>query len=41
MDPSDIELVMKQTNVSRVRAVKALKANDNDLVNAIMELSDV
>lgn len=35
----DIELVMSQTQVSRAKAVTALKANDNDIVNAIMELS--
>jgi len=34
----DIELVMSQANVSRGKAVKALKNNDGDLVNAIMEL---
>lgn len=32
----DIELVMSQANVSRNKAVKALKNNDNDIVNAIM-----
>jgi nascent polypeptide-associated complex subunit alpha len=32
----DIELVIAQANVSRSKAVKALKANDNDIVNAIM-----
>ncbi len=35
----DIELVVSQTQVSRADAVKALKANDGDIVNAIMELS--
>ncbi|KAF9353760.1 hypothetical protein BGX26_008486 [Mortierella sp. AD094] len=35
----DIELVMAQANVSRSKAVKALIANDNDIVNAIMELT--
>ena len=35
----DIELVVSQTQVSRAEAVKALKANDGDIVNAIMELS--
>ena len=28
-----------QANVSRARAVKALKGNDNDIVNAIMDLT--
>ena len=35
----DIELVMSQTQASRADAVKALKANDCDIVNAIMDLS--
>ena len=32
----DIELVMSQANVSRAKAVRALKNNNNDIVNAIM-----
>lgn len=39
VEPKDIELVMSQANVSRKRAVNALKNNDNDIVNAIMELT--
>jgi NACalpha-BTF3-like transcription factor len=39
VEPRDIELVMSQANVSRGKAVKALKANDNDIVNSIMELT--
>ena len=39
LDPKDIETVMKQTNVSRSKAVKALKDSENDIVNAIMALS--
>ncbi|XP_058869475.1 nascent polypeptide-associated complex subunit alpha, muscle-specific form isoform X3 [Acipenser ruthenus] len=35
----DIELVMSQANVSRAKAVRALKNNNNDIVNAIMELT--
>ena len=31
--------VMSQANVSRSKAVKALKNNANDIVNAIMELT--
>merc|ERR1711993_188649 len=31
-----IELVMSQANVSRSKAIKALKNNTNDIVNAIM-----
>ena len=36
IEEKDIELVMSQANASRARAVKALKNNDNDIVNAIM-----
>ena len=36
IEEKDIELVMTQANVSRAKAVKALKSNDNDIVNAIM-----
>lgn len=35
----DIELVVSQANVSRKKAIKALKNNNNDIVNAIMELT--
>lgn len=36
MEVKDIELVMSQANVSRAKAVRALKNNSNDIVNAIM-----
>ena len=36
VEDKDIELVMTQANVSRSKAVKALKNNSNDIVNAIM-----
>ena len=39
VEAKDIELVMSQAGVSRSAAVKALKANENDIVNAIMELT--
>ena len=39
VEPKDIELVMGQANVSRAKAVKALKKNNNDIVTAIMELT--
>lgn len=39
LEAKDIELVMTQANVSRKKAVKALKDNDNDIVNSIMALS--
>nr|XP_017514856.2 NAC-alpha domain-containing protein 1 isoform X2 [Manis javanica] len=35
----DIELVMAQANVSRAKAVRALRENQSDIVNAIMELT--
>jgi len=39
VEAKDIELVMTQAGVGRKKAVKALKNNDNDIVNAIMELT--
>merc|ERR1712224_375241 len=39
VEAKDIGLVMSQANVSRGKAVKALKNNGNDIVNAIMELT--
>ena len=36
VEANDIDLVMSQANVSRSKAVKALKNNSNDVVNAIM-----
>lgn len=39
LEAKDIELVMSQANVSRAKAVSALKSNNGDIVNAIMELS--
>ena len=39
VEGKDIELVMSQAGCSRAKAVKALKENDNDLVNAIMSLT--
>lgn len=38
IEAKDIELVMTQASVSRKKAVTALRNNDNDLVNAIMEV---
>jgi nascent polypeptide-associated complex subunit alpha len=38
VEEKDIELVCQQSNVSRKKAIKALRAND-DIVNAIMELT--
>jgi hypothetical protein len=35
----DIELIMSQAGVSREKAIQALKKNDNDIVNAIMDLT--
>ncbi|KAF4683037.1 hypothetical protein FOZ60_009751 [Perkinsus olseni] len=39
VEAKDIELVMSQVNCSRSKAVKALKAANNDIVEAIMQLS--
>ncbi|KAG3247319.1 hypothetical protein PI124_g7997 [Phytophthora idaei] len=39
IDAKDIQLVMSQAGVSKSKAVSALRSNDNDIVNAIMELT--
>lgn len=39
VEEKDIELVVGQANCTRGAAVAALKNNDNDIVNAIMELT--
>jgi nascent polypeptide-associated complex subunit alpha len=39
IEEKDIELVETQTGVSRVKAIKALRNNNGDIVNAIMELT--
>jgi len=36
---ADIELVMQQAGATRVEAVRALRKNNNDIVDAIMELT--
>ena len=36
LEPKDIELVMNQAGVTRAKAVKALKNQNSDIVNAIM-----
>ena len=36
VEAKDIELVMTQANVSRSKAIKALKTSDGDIVSAIM-----
>lgn len=36
VEEKDVDLVMSQANVSRGKAIKALKNNQNDIVNAIM-----
>ena len=36
LEAKDIELVMQQASVSRKKAVKALKENDNDIVCALV-----
>jgi len=39
VEEKDIELVISQVSCSRAKAVAALKANNNDIVEAIMQLS--
>jgi nascent polypeptide-associated complex subunit alpha len=39
VEAMDVELVMQRAGVSKGKAVKALKNNNNDIVNAIMELT--
>lgn len=39
LDAKDIDLVMSQASCSRSKAVKALRNNDGDIVNAIMEVT--
>lgn len=39
IDQKDIQLVMDQAHCTRGQAVEALRKNNNDLVNAIMELT--
>ncbi|OBA23477.1 nascent polypeptide-associated complex subunit alpha [Metschnikowia bicuspidata var. bicuspidata NRRL YB-4993] len=39
LDASDIAIIVEQTQVSRAKAVSALRRNKGDMVNAIMELS--
>merc|ERR1740130_2228279 len=39
IEPKDIELVMSQVQCTKAKAVAALKANNNDIVEAIMQLS--
>lgn len=39
VEDKDLELVMSQANVPRSKAIRALKNNSNDIVNAIMELT--
>lgn len=39
LDDGDIQMVMDQSGVSRAKATAALRKNDNDIVNAIMDLT--
>mmetsp|Transcript_67776 Transcript_67776/g.174678 ORF Transcript_67776/g.174678 Transcript_67776/m.174678 type:complete len:183 (-) Transcript_67776:22-570(-) len=39
IEPKDIELVMSQVQCTRAKAVAALRANNSDIVEAIMQLS--
>jgi nascent polypeptide-associated complex subunit alpha len=38
VDPKEIELVMAQVNCSRAKAVRVLKENGGDLINASMSI---
>lgn len=40
LDEKDIIIIMEQANVSRNKAIKALKENANDIVNTIMSLTN-
>jgi len=39
IEEKDIELVMSQANVSKNKAIRALRKTENDIVNAIMDLT--
>ena len=39
VEEKDVELVMSQANVSRAKAVRTLRNCNNDIVNAIMDLT--
>merc|ERR1712039_354710 len=39
IESKDIELVMSQVSCTKAKAVAALRANNNDIVEAIMQLS--
>ena len=39
LNPDDITFVIEQTKCTRAAAVKALRDNDNDMINAVMSLS--
>merc|ERR1711976_10764 len=40
LNPDEIETVMTESKCSRQKAVKALRAHDNDVVNAILSLTE-
>ena len=39
LEDKDIDLVIQQANCSKAKAVKSLRNNNGDIVNAIMELT--
>jgi nascent polypeptide-associated complex subunit alpha len=41
VEEKDIEIVIAQSNVSRKKAIKALKNNNNDIINAIMVINSL
>lgn len=40
LDAETIKIIMDQANCSRAKAIKALRKNNSDIVNAIMELTE-
>ena len=41
MDQKDVDLVISQASCTRVQAIKALRTSRGDIINAIMELTDL
>ena len=39
INPEDVNFVMEQTKCTRAEAVKALRENEGDMINAVMSLS--
>lgn len=41
LEEKDIKIVMEQGNVTRTKAIQTLRTHNGDIVNAIMELSQL